>query len=233
MKYRKAGQFFFAASLEGDRYMFDTFESRHIVKVLRKQTGDILFLTDGKGNIAKGKIILSSRNKAGVELVEKISEPEPTKKLHVYIAPTKSVDRFEWFLEKATELGVWEITPVLTRYTQRAKLNYERLEKIIVSAVKQSLRAYKPRLNRAVKLSELHFENKDFFAALCDGSLENTGKFAESTNAAILIGPEGGFSTDEKDFIKQNGLIPVKLNGARLRTETAGIAAVCLFNLKI
>ena len=226
----RAGQFFYAATLEGDQYTFDTFESRHIAKVLRKKEGDILYLTDGKGTVARTRIVFVDRSTVKTLRLEKIRVEEPVKKLRVYIAPTKSIDRFEWFLEKATELGVWEITPVITRFTERKKLNYDRLEKIIISAVKQSKRAYKPVLHPAMKFDEVVRTAANLFAGMCEASGPENEAFRKHKYASVLIGPEGGFSNDE--LLKLKEFPAVSLGEHRLRTETAGVAAVCLFYSK-
>jgi 16S rRNA (uracil1498-N3)-methyltransferase len=226
----RAGQFFFAGTLKGDHYTFDTFESRHIAKVLRKKEGDILYITDGKGTVAEAEIIYLDRNKVKTAIKKKIHLPPPERKLHVYIAPTKSIDRFEWFLEKATELGVWEITPVITKLTERKKINYERLEKIIVSAVKQAKRAYKPTLNPIEKLSGTFEKAENLFIARCKPEKIDNKHFISQQSASVLIGPEGGFSADE--LVKLKEFPAVLLGENRLRTETAGIASVCLFYSK-
>ncbi len=230
MDFKKANRFFYAPKLEGVEYTFDTFEARHLIKVLRKKSGDTVFLTDGNGKIFQARLNIISKNKAQAIVLDTIEIPPPEKKLHVLIAPTKSTDRFEWFLEKATELGVWEITPVITRLTERKKINHERMEKIIVSALKQSKRAYKPVLNEPVELKNMDIR-PETFVALCEEQ-GNEKKFIEQKSAQIIIGPEGGFSEEEKKWFVSKKILPVKLSDYRLRTETAGIAAVCLFNAK-
>jgi 16S rRNA (uracil1498-N3)-methyltransferase len=139
------------------------------------------------------------------------------------------MDRLEWFLEKATEIGVWEITPLLTRHTERKKLNYDRLEKIIVSAVKQSKRAYKPVLHPVVKWKDLTPCPDRFFVALCDADHFHNKKFSAARQAAVIIGPEGGFSDEEREDLHRWNIPAIRLAENRLRTETAGIAAVCRF----
>ena len=224
-----SGQWFYAGRIEGDQYVFDTFESGHLFKVLRKREGDRIVLTDGRGNVYIAVILMAHPRKTTVRILEKHHVPAPSRRLHVFIAPTKHMDRFEWFLEKATELGVWAITPLLTHHTGRKKLNYERLEKIIISAVKQSMRAYKPALHPAISWKDIPWEQHRFFAALCEAEQYANTSYIRTSSAAVLIGPEGGFSEAEKEELWIKNIPAIHLSDNRLRTETAGITAVCLF----
>jgi len=228
MKSLPEGQLFYAPGIEGRVYVFDTFESGHLVKVLRKKPGDRILLTDGQGHFYTAVITTATPRRVAVEILESRYVPPPSKKLHVYIAPTKQIDRFEWFLEKATELGVWEITPVRTVRTERKKLNFERLEKIIISALKQSLRAYKPVLHNWTSLTSLQ-GGEGSFAALCQATPGDGRDFGQHPRSSVVIGPEGGFTDEEIDILRQKGFKPLFLSPNRLRTETAGITAVCKF----
>ncbi len=230
MEINRAEQIFYANPIRGDEFQFDTLESRHIAKVLRKKTGDLLYLTDGQGFFYQAEIIRADKNKVIVKILEKIKEPEPKKKLHLFIAPLKSTNRMEWALEKSTELGVWEITPVITKHTERKKLNYERLDKIIIAAVKQSKRAYKPVLHRAINLEDFIQSKENAFVALCQANKSSNHIFQSLEKARILIGPEGGFSLEEIRLLEKASVSAVRLGSYRLRSETAAIAATCLFH---
>jgi 16S rRNA (uracil1498-N3)-methyltransferase len=155
--------------------------------------------------------------------------------LHIAIAPTKNIDRFEWFLEKATEIGIDEITPLLTSHSERKTINAERLEKILVSAMKQSLKAYLPQLHELTTFKELIINNKteNKFIAYCDEiqKIHLKDLATKGNNTLILIGPEGDFSPEEIKLAIENGFKVVSLGESRLRTETAGIVACHIVNL--
>lgn len=208
---------------------FDREESRHIVRVLRKQAGDLLHATNGRGTIFTLEIVLPSDSKCTAKLVSEERQPKRPYRLHLAVAPTKMNDRYEWFLEKATEIGVDEITPVICDHSERKVLKTERMEKIIQSAVKQSLQAYMPILNEPVTLKQWlkdHHNGSKLIAHCAEGekiSLKNT--VVPSSNVTILIGPEGDFSHAEIALARESGFIPVTLGDTRLRTETAAIAA--------
>jgi len=202
-------------------------ESKHCIKVLRKQEGDIIHLIDGRGNFYEVKITLASQKKVLFEIVRKREETPRSYSLHIAIAPTKNNDRFEWFLEKATEIGIDEITPVICEHSERKVLKNERMEKIILSATKQSLKATLPRLNQAVSFNDFVEKNlnSDCFIAHCEEQKKISLKTIASVNSIILIGPEGDFSTKEIELALDHNFKPVSLGNSRLRTETAGIVA--------
>ena len=212
------------------QFTFDKTESRHIVKVLRKKDGDILHITNGKNELFTVQVILASDKRCLVEIINTEVKPKPWNyKLHIAIAPTKNNDRLEWFLEKATEIGIDEITPIICSNSERTVLKTERLEKIVQSAMKQSLKFVLPKLNEPIKFSE--FINQDFnselFIAHCEEldkkSLTKTIK--PNTNVLIMIGPEGDFTSSEIEKALANKFVPVTLGESRLRTETAGVVA--------
>jgi len=216
-------------------YIFDKEESRHITKSLRKRVGDKLFITNGKGDWFEVLIMDDNPKKTLVEIIKVTSKPQPDYHLHIAMAPTKSNERYEWFLEKATELGITEISPILTRYSERKKINAQRYEKVLVAAMKQSLQAYKPKLNELTSLSD--FLNSDFtgyqkFIAYCQAEEHLNKLLLPHEDTIILIGPEGGFTGDELQKAKAKGFIPIRLSPNRLRTETAGILSVAAVNLK-
>jgi len=206
-------------------------ESRHIIKVLRKQEGDVLDLTNGKGNFFKVQLSIANPKKCLATVIGiETQEPLPYR-LHLAVAPTKLNDRYEWFLEKATEIGISEITPIICDHSERKIIKSERYQKKIQSALKQSLSAYLPILNPAVSFKDFlksHISNTGYkYIAHCEEakkrSLKNELKPKQSVT--ILIGPEGDFSPSEIALAKEVGFEPVSLGKSRLRTETAAIVA--------
>jgi 16S rRNA (uracil1498-N3)-methyltransferase len=209
-------------------------ESYHAAQVLRMRNGEIIHLTDGLGHLFKGELINVDAKKSLVRITEDVPQMSATTNLHIAIAPTKNIDRFEWFLEKATEMGIAEITPLLCRYSERKEIKPERLNKVIVSAAKQSHHFLFPKLNPIVKFEEFikttTVENK--FIAHCESSDKNDfGKsIANNRSVLLLIGPEGDFSEQEIQLAISNNYFPVSLGESRLRTETAGVYACAVFN---
>ncbi|GGD93285.1 16S rRNA (uracil(1498)-N(3))-methyltransferase [Planktosalinus lacus] len=212
--------------------VFDKDESRHIVKVLRKNSGDELLLTNGKGYFFSAEIVTANHNKCGVKLLSKELQSALPYSLHMAVAPTKLNDRFEWFLEKATEIGVSEVTPVICEHSERTKIKLERYEKIVLSAMKQSLKAYLPKINAAISFNEfikVQSENNTMKCiAHCEDGIKKELKEIVVPNEfyTILIGPEGDFSAREIKLALKHGFQPVSLGNSRLRTETAAIVAV-------
>ena len=220
-----------------ETFSFDKEESKHIIKVLRKKDTDILHVTNGLGFLFKTEITLASDSKCTVKIlsVEKI---EPSKfKLHLAVAPTKMNDRYEWFLEKATEIGIHEITPIICDRSERKVINHERFEKIILTAMKQCNQLYLPKLNAAMTFKEfVKQQNKGLqLIAHCEETDKKTLKSVLEPNkdVTLLIGPEGDFSEKEIALALENKYIPISLGNTRLRTETAAIVAchsVVFFN---
>jgi 16S rRNA (uracil1498-N3)-methyltransferase len=213
--------------LTSESYSFNEVESKHIAKVLRKNTGDLLHLTNGKGQLIKAKLSMVSPKNCVVELLEIKEIPASKTAIHMLVAPTKNISRFEWFLEKATELGVYKITPVLCDRSERKHIKYERFEKIIHAALKQSLRAYAPILEPLTPLKEIEV-NRPTFMAHCEDSPKESLKSAVNgqANCSILIGPEGDFSKAEIAWANEQNIAAVHLGSNRLRTETAALAAL-------
>lgn len=210
-------------------FVFDKEESKHIIKVLRKKESDILFVTNGLGFIFKTEIALASDSKCTVTILS-FEKEEPSKvQLHLAVAPTKMNERYEWFLEKATEIGIQEITPIICEHSERKVVKNDRFQKIIESAMKQSLHYYIPKLNEPITYKE--FIKKDFkgqkFIAHCEETDKKSLKEALilNENSTLLIGPEGDFSTKEIQLALENNYIPVSLGKTRLRTETAAVVA--------
>jgi len=213
------------------QFTFDKTESRHIVRVLRKTEGDTIFITNGFGKLFTSEIVIANDKKCLVKITTIKEYVKPWNYyLHIAIAPTKLNDRFEWFLEKATEIGIDEITPVICEHSERKVVKPERLEKIIHSAAKQSLKYHFPKLNEPTTFNQ--FINSKFkgqlFIAHCEESNKKLLKSQLNPNqkTTILIGPEGDFSTKEIKQSLEHNFIPVSLGDSRLRTETAGIVAV-------
>lgn len=212
-----------------ESFSFDKEESKHIVKVMRKQGGDKLFVTNGSGYLFETEIVLGSENKCTVKIVSSTQADAPRYHLHLAVAPTKMNDRFEWFLEKATEIGISEITPLICDRSERKHVKNDRFDKILQSAMKQSLHYYLPKLNPPTTF-------KDFIKNKLEGltliaHCEDTDKkslkdiLRPATNLTMLIGPEGDFSEKEIKSAIENNYIPVSLGNTRLRTETAAIVA--------
>lgn len=220
---------------ETKEILFNKEESRHIVKVLRKKQGDSLYITNGKGLLLTAEIILESDKKCVATIVNVTTkEKEWNYYLHVAIAPTKNIDRLEWFLEKATEIGVDEITPILCQNSERKIVKKDRLQKIILAATKQSLKFTVPKLNDLAKYSDFIDQQRDgnLFIAHCNEGEKTPLKAIDTIQQKItlLIGPEGDFSIPEVQKAIQQKYTPITLGTSRLRTETAGIVAVHSIN---
>ncbi len=217
--------------LESDvQIVFPKEESRHIVKVLRKKEGDLLNVTNGKGYLFKTEILNISAQQCLAKVREVEAEAAPAYYLHLAVAPTKMNDRYEWFLEKATEIGVREITPVICDHSERKVVKPERYERVLQSAMKQSLHLSKPKLNDTSDLKDflsIELPGRKYIAHCVEAeekrSLKNQMQPGE--RSTILIGPEGDFSSEEIELALKNNWIPVSLGNSRLRTETAAIVA--------
>ncbi len=218
-------------SKESTEYSFSKEESRHIVKVLRKKEGDVLAITNGKGLEAKGKIIYAHEKKCLVSILESFMHKKPRNySITIAIAPTKNMDRLEWFIEKCTEIGVDSIQPILCKHSERKAIKMERLDKIMVAAAKQSLKYHFPSIKPLCTFKEF-IQNNDFDAKYIAHCREDaqTLSFFDSLNtggnSVILIGPEGDFNREEISLALQAEYKAVSLGKARLRTETAGVVA--------
>ena len=198
-------------------------DSKHIIKSYRRDIGDILNFTNGNGLLAECRIIEKGK-KIKVKIV-KLSKKKPNKvSIHIAISPLKNPSRFEWLIEKATEIGVKEITPIITKYSEKKKVNHERIERITISSLKQSNQLFKPKINNTEKFSDFLKNNSDqkIMANL------KTKKFLKkesisSNQICLIIGPEGGFSDDEIQEAKNNKITEISFGKNRLRSETAAI----------
>ncbi len=210
-------------------FSFDKEESKHIIKVMRKKGGDILYVTNGLGVLFKIEITLGSDIKCTVKIISFEQAEKPKYHLHLAVAPTKMNDRYEWFLEKATEMGISEITPIICDHSERKFVKNDRFDKIILSAMKQSSQVFLPKLNEPIAFKDFikNQTNGQLFIGHCEEtekkSLKNELK--PNTDVTILIGPEGDFSNKEIALAIENNYIPVSLGATRLRTETAAIVA--------
>ena len=212
-------------------------ETAHAVRVLRLQPGDEVMLTDGTGNFYRARISLIAHKRCLVDIVETVPQPPLwSGHLHIAMAPTKNMDRTEWFAEKATEIGIDELTFLNCRYSERKVLKTERIAKILVSAIKQSLKARLPRLNEMMDFKAFIQQpfNGQKFIAHCHEGEKTPLKDAvrKDEEAVVLIGPEGDFSEEEVRLAEEAGFIPVSLGPSRLRTETAALVACHILNLK-
>lgn len=212
-----------------DSFSFDKEESRHIVKVLRKKVGDKLFVTNGLGQLFTVEVVLATDHKCHVKIVDVAQENPKKYQLHLAVAPTKMNDRYEWFLEKATEIGIDQITPIFCDHSERKNFNHERMEKILISALKQSNQYTLPKLNSAIAFKEFMQQKKDGlnFIAHCEETHRKSLKemLQPNIDVTLLIGPEGDFSSQEIEMALKAQYIPVTLGQTRLRTETAAIVA--------
>jgi 16S rRNA (uracil1498-N3)-methyltransferase len=211
------------------QFSFSKEESKHIVKVLRKAANDTLQITNGKGWLFTAQINVANIKNCVVTIVTKELKIKRDYNLHLAVAPTKMNDRYEWFLEKSTEIGIDSITPIICDQSERKVIKLERYEKILQSAMKQSLNCYLPKLNEAIAFK--NFIKQDFqgdlFIAHCEESQKKSLKHQlnPKRDITVLIGPEGDFSVKEIEIAIQNKFIPVTLGETRLRTETAAIVA--------
>ncbi|MEG1401464.1 16S rRNA (uracil(1498)-N(3))-methyltransferase [Bacteroides sp.] len=205
-------------------------EAQHCIRVLRLTTGDEITLTDGKGSFYRAEISAATNKRCMVTILETIGQdPLWEGHLHIAMGPTKNMDRNEWFAEKATEIGMDELSFLNCRYSERKVIKTERIEKILVSAMKQSLKTRLPKLNPMIdfdKFIEQKFDGQKFIAHCYEGEkplLKDVFKRGE--DALVLIGPEGDFSEEEVKKALDKGFVPISLGKSRLRTETAALVA--------
>jgi 16S rRNA (uracil1498-N3)-methyltransferase len=223
---------FFSDTLQFPFTQLSEEEAHHAIRVLRLRDGATVCLTDGKGKMVEGILRLQGNKSAGVTLKEQpMHTAERKVKVSMAVAPLKSNDRFEWFLEKATELGVAEIIPILCEHGERVKCNLERWERVTSAAVKQSLNPFRPILHEPVSFSEFLKSNtrKTYLAHCAEGTKTPLAKaLGIEKELCICIGPEGDFSASEIQNALKAGYLPVSLGDLRLRTETAALTALVL-----
>lgn len=222
-------QLFYTQNISGTTAIFDEVEARHCTQVLRKQTGDKISFVDGNGNFYEGNLLEAGKKKMTVSIDKKVENWNALPyHLHIAIAPTKSNDRFEWFLEKATEGGIHAVTPIKCQRSERRKINTTRWNKILKTAMKQSKAALLPELSELTDFQR--FIKNDFSTSkkyICWCGADDLPFLKEKINAkedaVFLIGPEGDFTEAEYNAAIENGFEGISLGNARLRTETAGV----------
>lgn len=224
-------QIFYAPEINGDFYKLDENESKHIIRVLRMVKGNNVRLIDGKGNLYEGVIEDPDQKSCLIRITGITRDFEKRNySLHIAISPLKNTERFEWFVEKSVEIGIDEITPLICKNTEKQSVKPERINNIIISAMKQSLKATGTKLNTPCSFEEFIRSNNsgNRMVAHCNESFSRSkisDSYIKGENAIILIGPEGDFSEDEIKRASSHGFRNVHLGMSRLRTETAGVAA--------
>ncbi|WP_207533754.1 16S rRNA (uracil(1498)-N(3))-methyltransferase [Desertivirga arenae] len=221
---------FYTPDVNGENYTLNEEESKHCIRVLRLVTKDVVHLIDGKGGFYTAEIIDPNPKRTTLLITDVKREFNRRNHfLHIAVAPTKNIERIEWFLEKATEIGIDEITPILCDRSERKEIKLERLNRIITSAVKQSLKAYHPKLNPLTKYSDFvgsaGYGNKFIAHCLDEPKLELRSAIQLEGHYTVLIGPEGDFTGDEIELAKSNDFKAITLGSSRLRTETAALEA--------
>ena len=215
-------------------------EAVHAVRVLRMQAGDEMMLMDGEGSFYRAVVTLATQKRCLYDIVETmVQEPQWKGRVHLAIAPTKLMDRIEWMAEKATEVGIDELSFLDCQFSERTTLKLPRIEKIVVSAVKQSRKAYMPDLSEMVSFKsfiEQHTTGRRYIAHCYDevprvNLFDELRKGDSDEDALVMIGPEGDFSIDEVRMAVEAGFVSVDLGKSRLRTETAGLSAVMMMQL--
>ncbi len=226
---------FYCPDITDKTYILNEEESKHCIRVLRLREGEKIFITDGVGTLHETVITEPDQEACKVLVVNSTFMPKPSPELHIALAPPKNLDRFEWFLEKCTEIGITDITPLICARSERTLIKQSRLVKIVASAMKQSLRTFLPRLHDSasfIRFISANFKGQKFIAYCGNGDepfLKNV--YRPCSNAVILIGPEGDFTPEEVSLAVDSGFVPVSLGPSRLRTETAGIVACHTFAL--
>ena len=231
-------QLFFTTDILGNFAYFDETESRHLTQVLRRKVGDTVQLTDGLGSLFSGEIIEVGKRTCVVTIQNTVANFEARPfRLHIAIAPTKNMDRIEWFLEKATEIGIDEITPLICKRSERTVVKTERLKGVLASAMKQSLKTFLPKIHEAVDFQQFmkqkFVEDDQKFIAYCNDIERHplSKMYQKSKNCVLLIGPEGDFMETEVAAAFKQNFVGVSLGNSRLRTETAGVVACHTINL--
>ncbi|GAB4329847.1 MAG: 16S rRNA (uracil(1498)-N(3))-methyltransferase [Bacteroidales bacterium] len=230
------GELFYSEHLNPEEpLLLSAEDSRHAVRVMRLKPGDRLEITDGKGMICTGIIEIDNPKSCQVRVTgTRIVEAPFYKNLHIAVAPTKNISRFEWFLEKATETGVGKITPLICKRSERKSVRTDRLLKILISAMKQSKQSWLPELTAPEEFKSFvtrKFDGQKFIPWISDESMPLLSKsLRQGFPAVIIIGPEGDFSDEEIIMARKSEFIPVSLGKNRLRTETAALVSGLTFN---
>jgi len=230
-------QVFYSPEVINGNFFLNKTESRHCIRVLRLKKNEIINLIDGKGGLYEARIMSENPDKCEVKVIKQIKNHNNRNfYLHIAIALTRSTDRFEWFIEKATEIGIDEITPLICTRSERRTVKMERIKKIIISSMKQALVAMTPKLNEIKTFAEFISDSgiTEFNKYICHCSEGRRQKlkdiYSPGSNVIAIIGPEGDFTSDEIKFAEKNNFQSVTLGDNRLRTETAGIAICQVLN---
>lgn len=221
---------FYTPDIQQDYYTLNEEESKHCIKVLRLQNADEVFLIDGRGGFYTASILDAHPKKTLLKITQTTQEfGKRNHYLHIAIAPTKNIERTEWFLEKATEIGIDEVSLILTERSERKEVKPDRLKRVITSAVKQSVKAYHPVLNEPLSFKKFiaaPHQNFKFIAHCMDGSkISLKQELSPQSNYLVMIGPEGDFTPSELIMAMEVGFKPITLGDSRLRTETAALEA--------
>ena len=231
--------FFFSNNIINGKIILDADEARHCMKVMRHKAGDLIKTVDGLGNLYSGNLVSFDKNSCTIQINDKTENYKKRNQyIHIGISPIKNQDRLEWFIEKSVEIGIDEITLIDCDRTLRKKIKIDRLNKIAITAMKQSLKAYIPKINDVITVNDFIMCNQNSSKFICH--LDNDDRrdvfyykddIKKYKNVSVLIGPEGDFSASEIELAVDNSFLCVTLGNSRLRTETAGILACHLFNL--
>lgn len=231
-------QYFYSNNIIKDLVILNEEESKHCIKVLRHKVNDKIYLIDGLGSLFLCNILDDNFNQCKLQIIKKESVIERSFKLHIAISPIKNVDRFEWFIEKATEIGIDEITPIVCNKTEKLKIKKDRIQRILLSATKQSLNTKIPQFNEMINFKDFinlqkNTPNFEKFIAYCgtDNSENLKTLYTKKSNSVIIIGPEGDFTEKEVQHSLENGFKTISLSLNRLRTETAGVIACSTINI--
>jgi 16S rRNA (uracil1498-N3)-methyltransferase len=231
--------FFYIEDVAQDEVQLDEDTSRHVVSVLRMKTGERLRLTDGRGNLLEAEITEAHKKKCAVKVIQKQFTPADGRKTVIGISILKNTSRFEWFLEKATELGLSEIIPMVCDRTEKEHFRYERMKGILISALLQSQQVWLPVLHQPVgfgellRLDDINRIEQRFIAHCLPGQKDRLSLLVDPSKPAqmVLIGPEGDFTQEEVAFALEYHFIPVSLGNTRLRAETAGVVAATILTI--
>jgi len=223
-------EIFYFPVIDHEEIILDPGESVHAVKVLRLREHDPVKVVDGRGNLCEGVVVEAHSKKCRIRLHKLHTEFEKRNyRLHLAVAPTKNSDRIEWFLEKATEIGIDEFSPLICRFSERKQVNHDRLEKVAIAAMKQSQKAWLPVIHPEItfdRFIRLPFDGDAFIAHCYPGEKPHLKDVVvQGHDVLILVGPEGDFSQEEVLLAKEQGFREVTLGNSRLRTETAALAA--------
>lgn len=230
-------QLFYTQQITSEAAAFDEAETTHALQALRLKNGDEIHFTDGNGNHFKGLVELVGKKQFIATKIELVKhEKKSQHQVHLYVSPTKMADRFEWLVEKATELGAASITPLVTERTFKKNTNVKRLKNLALSGMKQSLQLYLPVINEPVQLTKTEFnlsESEFYFGYCHEGEKKPLNSILFSAkNIHVFIGPEGDFTNNEIEFLLEKKCIPVTLGNTRLRTETAALYAMAVLKNK-